>query len=400
MGVRKKRAVTRRQIESKPSQSNRAPVVWKFNSNSPAFGIFIDEGHCWVGNQAGMVYKLNHQGEALNQYQLPEGVKCIVADDIWIYAGCDDGNVYDLSGKIPYLAYEIDENIDIYWLDICDGILGVADANGAVVKIDAESESQWTRLSQGRQGWMIRCDRQGIYHGHSRGVTMYDLSEGRQIWQQKTDGAVLFGWQAGDKVYAGTSSKKIHCFSKTGLEQAIYLCNAAVYSCATSQTGKYVFAGDSSSSLYCFDAQGKRLWKLGTGCGSALSMQYFGEKLYIVTTDGVLACIDASEAAIKAARAGNLPATTTIKAPTAENTVSVASTVATTADSSQGIMVECSKEGNKLRVRVVSAGYNPDWFVQFPRNIRQEGAIYLVEGIREATQGGFYRAYGEIKRLQ
>jgi hypothetical protein len=27
--------------------------------------------------------------------------ECIVADDGWIYAGCDDGNVYDLSGKVP-----------------------------------------------------------------------------------------------------------------------------------------------------------------------------------------------------------------------------------------------------------------------------------------------------------
>jgi hypothetical protein len=38
--------------------------------------------------------------------------------------------------------------------------------------------------------------------------------------------------------------------------------------------------------------------------------------------------------------------------------------------------------------------------VQFPRNLRQEGSKYLVEGIKEASQGGFYRAYGEIKQLE
>jgi len=39
--------------------------------------------------------------------------------------GCDDGNVYDLSGKFPRLAYEIDSQLDIYWLDICDGSISV-----------------------------------------------------------------------------------------------------------------------------------------------------------------------------------------------------------------------------------------------------------------------------------
>ncbi|MGH7997917.1 MAG: WGR domain-containing protein, partial [Brasilonema sp.] len=289
LGVRKKRPLTRRQVTSSTSTAQRSPILWKFDSGSSAFGIFIDTDHCWVGNQNGQVFKLNHQGEVLNQFQLPDGVKCIVADDVWIYVGCDDGNVYDLSGKLPRLAYEIDENIDIFWLDIYDGILGVSDANGAVVKIDPEGESQWTRLSQGRSGWMIRADAAGFYHGHGAGVTMYDLESGKQVWNQPTDGSVLFGWQESDKVYAGTSAKKVHSFSKQGQVYAVYPCDDSVYSCATAEKDKYVFAGDSSSSIYCFTETGDRLWKLSTGYGSALSMQLFGERLYIVTTQGALA---------------------------------------------------------------------------------------------------------------
>src|SRR5579883_2328895 len=181
MGMRQKRSITRRQVTSSPSAAKRSPALWKFDSGSAAFGIFIDANYCWVGNQNGQVFKLNHQGKVLNQFQLPDGVKCIVADDVWIYVGCDDGNVYDLSGKLPRLAYEIDENIDIFWLDIYDGTLGVSDANGAVVKIDPEGESQWTRLSQGRLGWMVRADASGFYHGHADGVTMYDLDAGKQV---------------------------------------------------------------------------------------------------------------------------------------------------------------------------------------------------------------------------
>jgi len=52
-----------------------------------------------VGNQSGDVYSLGHDGQVLSRFQLPDGVKCLVADDFWIYAGCDDGSVYDLSGR-------------------------------------------------------------------------------------------------------------------------------------------------------------------------------------------------------------------------------------------------------------------------------------------------------------
>jgi outer membrane protein assembly factor BamB len=397
MGVRQKRSITRREVTSSNSTAKKSPILWKFNSGSSAFGIFIDEQYCWVGNQQGLVYKLNHQGEVLNQFKLPEGVKCIVADDVWVYAGCDDGNVYDLSGKIPRFAYEIEENIDIFWLDIHDGILAVSDAKGAVVKIDPESESQWTRLSQGQGGWMVRIDQDAIYHGHGAGVTAYELSEGRQIWHQKT-GGVLFGWQEKTIVYAGCADKKIYSVDKTGEAKTVYKCDATVYSCATAEGGKYVFAGDNSSSIYCFDNQGDRLWKLATGCGSALSMQCHQNRVYIVTTDGSFACIDAQENAIDSAQLGEIPVSKNIKAP-AIAPVLVSNQLESTNDGSQGVIVECFKQGNKLRIRVISPCYNSDWMVQFPRDIRIEGARYLVEEIREATSGGFYRVYGEIKRL-
>lgn len=333
-----------------------------------------------------------------NQFRLPDGVKCIVADDGWLYAGCDDGKVYDLTGKIPRVAYEIAPDVDIFWLDIKDAILGVSDAAGNVTTINHEDESQWSRRSGGSYGWMVRCDEIGVYHGHSSGVTMYDWEDGQMIWNQKTRGEVLFGWQEEATVYASTSHSLVYCFTKKGEVNTIYQCDAPVYSCATAQEGKYVFAGDNCSSIYCFNQAGDRLWKLGTGCGSAFSMQLLGDRLYIVTTDGSLACTDASETAIIAAQAGKVPQPINIKAPTAVAAVP-SNTLETTSNTRQGVIVECFKEGSKLRIRVVSPGYNSSWKVQFPKDIRTEGARYLVEELREASRGGFYRAYGDIKKL-
>ena len=400
MGERQKRPITRRQIVSNQSSAKNAPLIWRFASGSPAFGIFIDSQRCWVGNQSGQVFSLSHKGEVQNQFRLPEGVKCIVADEVWLYAGCDDGRVYDLTGKIPRTAYEIAPDVDILWLDIKDGILGVSDAKGGVTAINHEDESQWSKHSQGSTGWMIRCDEIGIYHGHSAGVTMYDWEDGQQIWHQPTKGSVLFGWQEETTIYAGTSANLVYAFTKKGELTQTYQCDAPVYSCATSPDGNYIFAGDNYSSIYCFKQTGERLWKLATGCGSAYSMQFLDDRLYLVTTDGSLACIDASATAISAAETGTLPKTVNIKVPTNLPTAVASNTLETTTNSGQGVIVECYKEGSKLRIRVVSPGYNPYWKVQFPNDLREQGMRYLVDEVRESSRGGFYRAYGDIKKLQ
>jgi predicted DNA-binding WGR domain protein len=360
-GERKKRLVTRRsalltQVASPGSArsapaSKLAPVLWKFDSGANAFGVFVDESLCWVANEAGKIFALDHSAQVRASFKLSEGVKCIVADDDWLYAGCDDGKVYDLTSKLPLVAYEIAEDVDILWLDISDGVLAVSDSAGSVTVINHEDESQWRKKSAGDRGWMVRCDEIGVYHGHGRGVTMYDWEDGRVIWHQPTDGAVLFGWQEEATVYACTTSCKVHAFSKRGEAGPVYQCDAVLFSCAAAENGKFVFAGDNQSNIYCFDETGKRLWKLASGCGAAYSMQFRDDRLYIVTTMGHLACIDASESAIKAAQEGAVPVAQVIEAPQVAET---ASAIETTSDARGGIVVECFREGGNLRVRVVS----------------------------------------------
>lgn len=398
-GVRQRRPITRRAIASSRSTARQAPVLWRFDTGAAAFGIFVDAERCWVGNQRGDVYTVTHSGTVTNRFRLPDGVKCIVADDFWIYAGSDDGRVYDLSGKVPRAAYEIAADVDIYWLDIHDGVLGVSDRAGRITTIDYEDEFQWARTGRGQAAWMVRCDADAVYHGHSNGVARYDASDGSLVWENKAAGDVLFGWQERHSVYAGTAGHTVHRLAKgDGRTEAVYRCDGYVYSCATSPGGRHVFAGDNHSSVYCFDASGERLWKLGTGCGSALSMQFLDDRLYIVTTDGTLACIDADETAIAAAREGTVPQPLDVKAAATLAPVEPSVTVETTTFTGDGVVVECLREGERLRVRVASPGYEA-WNVQFPKDIREAGARYLVEGVRPSGRGGFYRAYGEIRRL-
>ena len=399
IGVRKKRAISRRAITSTRSSSKGAPLLWKFNSKSSAFGIYISDEYCWIGNEAGSVYRLTHEGEVVSQYQLPDGVKCIIADGDWIYVGCDDGNVYDLTGKMPRIAYEIKEDVDIYWLDINNGLLGVSDAGGGITVINAEDEEQWSKKSAGTHGWMVRCDEVGrVYHGHSEGLSCYYGWEGKHLWDQKTKGAVLFGWRMQETVLAGTSRNWMELFDKEGKKLGEMKGDTSIYSCATSENNEFIFGGDSSSSIYCFDNQGNRLWKLGTTCGSAYSMQYHKGKLYIVTTDGSLACIDAGEEAIEKAKQGEVAAYVDIKAP-AKVAVADSQKLDPAPANATGVELICIQEGSNLRVRVTSPGYHSDWNVQFPKNLRKLGAKYLVDSVREAGQGSFYRVFGNIYGL-
>ena len=151
------------------------------------------------------------------QFQLPDGVKCIVADDDWLYAGCDDGNVYDLSGKVPRLSYEIAHDVDIYWLDISGGVLGVSDADGGIAVFNHEDESQWRRPGSGTSGWMVRCDDVGVYHGHSNGV--HDVRLGETVARSGTAtpraGCSSAGRNATPSTPA-TSGNVVHAFGKDG----------------------------------------------------------------------------------------------------------------------------------------------------------------------------------------
>ncbi|MEU8015600.1 PQQ-binding-like beta-propeller repeat protein [Micromonospora parva] len=398
-GVRQKRTVSRRQIVSTRSTAHTAPVLWRYDSGAPAFGIFVDGQHCMVGNEHGVITTLDHDAQVRSQVRLPDGVKCIVADDAWIYAGCDDGNVYDLSGKVPRVAYAIAPEIDIYWLDIHDGVLGVSDADGGITAVDHEDEFLWRRPGRGRSAWMVRCDDNAIYHGHSQGVTGYEWRTGGELWHTTT-GSVLFGWQEQGSVFAGTGTREVVRLSKSGRHERTYRCDAPVFSCATAEGGRYVFAGDSQSSIYCFDSAGTRLWKLGTGCGSAYSMQYHDDRLYVVTTGGHLACIDASEPAIRAAQAGDVPQVRDIKAPRQAPQPVQPTMVEVTSDAGAGVVVQCLDDRGRLRVQVLSDGYRRDWSVQFPKGIREPGARYLVTEVRESSRGGYYRAYGDIRRLR
>jgi Ca-activated chloride channel family protein len=71
----------------------------------------------------------------------------------------------------------------------------------------------------------------------------------------------------------------------------------------------------------------------------------------------------------------------------------------TTTEVGTGVIIQCVAEGSKLRARVVSDGFDPNWNIRFPRSIRELGVLYVVDQVTVVSGGGQYSAMGEIKRL-
>ena len=63
-----------------------------------------------------------------------------------------------------------------------------------------------------------------------------------------------------------------------------------------------------------------------------------------------------------------------------------------------GVLVQCVKDKSKLRARVVSDGFDPSWNMRFPRDIRQENTLYVVDHVNPGP-GNTYIASGDIKRF-
>ena len=101
----------------------------------------------------------------------------------------------------------------------------------------------------------------------------------------------------------------------------------------------------------------------------------------------------------RAARSQAPDAATKAKPTASKVTAGSAADLPTTNSVGSGVIIQCIKEGSKLRARVVSDGYDPNFNIRFPRDIREENVLYVVDAIQTAANGGSYIACGDIRRL-
>ncbi len=425
--------------------------LWKM----PAWGLWVDHDGIWFGNRQGIVLKFNHDGEACQEWNLPKNVSNFWVREGSAYATCDDGYIYDLSGKLPEIFYQARwDKVSLwsdFWLNGLTGIsanqvdrhqnetetyLHIADGYGKITQLllgnssaSTKWECQWEYKTDLQRTWFFTTDGKQIYQGHRQGVNAYNVSSGKLVWSQSTETEVLCGLVTDDGLIIGCSDRWLYRLGKDGDLKAktttitpLAKCEGGVYSCTKSENGAYLFVADHETYLYGFTAAGELLWRRPTGCGAALNLRWYDERLYATTTEGTLAVF-----AVDAATLETLTKDYQQKNLLTQNPVVVGSTISQplvnlpikpkmprkssksksaapvtplgTASITEWVIVECILVGNKIRVRVVSEGYQSDWSVQFPTKLREVGARYRVSKLTPVPEKNFYRAGGIIERI-
>jgi uracil DNA glycosylase/uncharacterized protein YegL len=65
-----------------------------------------------------------------------------------------------------------------------------------------------------------------------------------------------------------------------------------------------------------------------------------------------------------------------------------------------GVELLCVREGGKLRIKVLTPGYEEDLPILVPRGVREEGVRYVADKLVLSSNSTFYRAEGQIRRLK
>lgn len=371
------------------------PLLWCFETGSEAHGLFVNSKYCFVGTKDSYVYALDLKtAKIIHKLSFGSPVLCIVGDRGFLYVGCEDGVLYDCTTGVPRKAYQLSKEQSVSWMDISDGRLTL-DVSGTLVVLNIEGETIWESKPESKVSQVnrtVRTDGKKVFHSRDNYLSAYNMQDGKKLWTSSQGGYVTFGAQ--DETHVYVAPLKVHKIDKETGNKDLEYPNIVPWACTTSD--KYTFCSDCFSTIYSFDKKsGQQLWSQIIG-SKGLSMQYFEDVLYIAAANGQVYAFDVSD---EEKKVESLYVTTKDSQDVDE--VKPETSIKKT-NEIWGILVKCVKERGRLRIRVDDSveGYNRDWNIQFPTDLREEGAKYIVQEIIPAVDGGYYRAKGDIEKYE
>ncbi|MGL5034581.1 MAG: hypothetical protein ACRC6M_12360, partial [Microcystaceae cyanobacterium] len=143
----------------------------------PIYDIWVNEQGCWKSNREGWVLGYNHQGELVQQHKLSALARFLVAGEDSPLVSCEDGQIYELTGKNPQSIYQLKKPnpysyrhliLAMVW---AEELLLIADSYGQLFCLNQNLESQWqNQVADHWQSYFLGADRQLIYQGYYRGL--------------------------------------------------------------------------------------------------------------------------------------------------------------------------------------------------------------------------------------
>jgi hypothetical protein len=347
----------------------------------PIFDLWVNEQGCFTCNRDGWIIGINHQGEMIQQYRLSQSTRCLGSHAETIYVACDDGQIYEFTGKVPEGVYNLKlpntyfYTYQIYALKKTTKFWFITDAHGKFTCTDLDWQTQW-QIEQPAYWlpYLLCVDETAVYQGYYSGLICSEQATGKTLWQQKTDAPILCGDLLGNNLFFGCSDRHIYALSTEQPESVkqIFTTAGIPYALILSPDGKYIIIADYDRQIYIINQQGNLQATITLEKGAAMAMKLWGDRLYVGTTQGMIVCFPLDLQSLQTDQPSDTTAT------------------------KQKVKLHCIKIGSKLKVRPLAAGYQQNWNVHFPQHLRKEGAIYFVDDLRADKQGKFYRIVGQI----
>lgn len=272
--------------------------------NLPIVASAVNEQGIWLGVWDGQIFAVDHQGNEIQRYALPKSTHAltIVAEEPWV--SCDDGHIYELTGKLPQSIYDIRppdalRYHHIIWaIESCAEGVVVADAYGYLWRLLPDLSVGWHYHSpQCWQGCWLRVDATQVYWGYYQGVIAFDLQTGQEVWRVALPAPVLCGVIRDQELIVGCSDRCFYRLTKTAdlktcepTVDKVYTSTALPYTIAVTPDQSSLFVGDFTGHIeqLAIGAEYHCVGRQPLNGGAVTRLEMWNDRLYAGTNLGQL----------------------------------------------------------------------------------------------------------------
>lgn len=409
--VANKRLRVERQQEEYPEPYT-AHVAWKLETGSDGGALLVDEKQIIIGTNDGQVIFCDLDGHVTKQLPLTRPVGALVYDGGRLYAWCHakkgyekwKGALIDMSFDSPMVLFDVEDFGDhCIHADMVDGCLALVDNNGNVGLFGCDGAAIWRmeNLKLGDGGFLL-ADESGVYVAHKKVVRCYDLADGDIKWEFVCPGGrqanITKGYKSEDYIYIEGCGKVLQLDKDKGQLQKEF--TPYRHQAAGVCTGSGIVVTGNNPTVIFDKVSGMELYRVFISARLDRSVTWMSETRQLYLFWDQLYCINMTEDGLQRAAEGKYSRTFSHKVPNNSSEIQQPNLgTLTDPNTFGGVLVTCSDvsesgDADQIKVTVSGDGYNADWPVLLPRDIREPGKQFVVDKLVPSELGHFYRVLG------
>ncbi|KAK2159207.1 hypothetical protein LSH36_156g05069 [Paralvinella palmiformis] len=379
-----------------------AHVAWKLETGRDGGALLVDDKQIIIGTNDGKVIFCDLDGHVTKQLPLTRPVGALMYHEGRLYAWCHakkgyekwKGALIDLSFDSPMVLFDVEEFGDhCIHADMVDGCLAIVDNNGNVGLFGCDGAALWKKehLKLGDGGFLL-ADESGIYVAHKKVVRCYNLGDGDIKWEYICPGGrqanISKGYQSGDYIYIEGCGKVLQLNKQDGELQKEFV--PYRHQAAGVCTGSGIVVTGNNPTVIFDEVTGKELYRMFISARLDRGITWMSPTRQLFLFWDQLYCIDMTEEGLHQAAEGKYSRTFTHKVPDSTTDIQPAK-IGTLTDTKTfgGVIVTCSEVGEsrdeQIKVTVSSDGYDADWPVLLPRDVREPGKQFVVDKVMDFT---------------